>query len=35
LEDELLALKAEKAKQEGFLGLGETESFLEELLLNA
>ena len=31
-EDELLALKAEKAKQEGFIGMTESEALLEELL---
>ena len=32
LEDELLAFKAEKAKQEGFIGTIESEALLEELL---
>ena len=32
LEDELLALKAEKARQEGFIGMSESEALLEELL---
>ena len=32
LEDELLAFKAEKAQQEGFLGATESEALLEELL---
>ena len=32
LEDELLAFKAEKAQQEGFLGTTESEALLEELL---
>ena len=32
LEDELLAIKAEKAQQEGFIGISESEALLEELL---
>ena len=32
LEDELLAFKAEKAQQEGFIGMSESEALLEELL---
>ena len=32
LEDELLAIKAEKARQEGFIGISESETLLEELL---
>ena len=32
LEDELLAFKAEKAQQEGFLGTTGSEALLEELL---
>ncbi len=32
LEDELLAIKAEKARQEGFIGISESEALLEELL---
>lgn len=32
LEDELLALKAEQAQQEGFIGMSESEALLEELL---
>jgi prevent-host-death family protein len=32
LEDELLALKAEKAQQEGFIGESESEALLEKLL---
>ena len=32
LEDELLAIKAEKAQKEGFIGMSESEALLEELL---
>lgn len=32
LEDELLAIKAEKAQKEGFIGTSESEALLEELL---
>ena len=32
LEDELLAIKADKAQQEGFIGMSESEALLEELL---
>ncbi len=32
LEDELLAIKAEKARQEGFIGISESEALLENLL---
>ncbi len=32
LEAELLAIKAEKARQEGFIGISESEALLEELL---
>ena len=32
LEDEFLAIKAEKARQEGFIGRSESEALLEELL---
>ena len=32
LEAEILALKAEKAKQEGLIGISESEALLEELL---
>jgi prevent-host-death family protein len=32
LEDELLAFKAEKARQEGFIGMSESEVLLERLL---
>ena len=32
LEDQLLAIKAEKAQQEGFIGMSESEALLEELL---
>ena len=31
LEDEFLAIKAEKARQEGFIGISESEALLEEL----
>ncbi len=32
LEDELLAIKAEKARREGLIGITESEALLEELL---
>ena len=32
LEEELLAIKAEQARQEGFIGMSESEALLEELL---
>ena len=32
LEAELLAIKAEKARQEGFIGISESEALLEKLL---
>lgn len=32
LEAELLAIKAEKARQEGFIGMSESEALLEDLL---
>ncbi|MGL5836009.1 MAG: type II toxin-antitoxin system Phd/YefM family antitoxin [Waterburya sp.] len=32
LENELLALKAEKAKQEGFIGISESEALLSDIL---
>ena len=32
LEDKLLAIQAEKAKQEGFIGMSESEALLEGLL---
>ena len=32
LEEELLAIKAEQAPQEGFIGISESEALLEELL---
>ena len=32
LEDELLAIKADQAQQEGFIGMSESEALLEELL---
>lgn len=32
LENELLALKAEKAKQEGFIGISESETLLSNIL---
>ncbi len=32
LEDELLAMKVEKAKEEGFIGLSESEALLREIM---
>jgi prevent-host-death family protein len=32
LENQLLALKAEKARQEGFIGISESEALLSEIL---
>jgi prevent-host-death family protein len=32
LENQLLALKAEKAQQEGFIGISESEALLSEIL---
>ena len=32
LEDEFLAIKAEKARQEGFIGISESEALLEKFL---
>ena len=32
LEDKLLAIKAQKSQQEGFIGMSESEALLEELL---
>jgi PHD/YefM family antitoxin component YafN of YafNO toxin-antitoxin module len=32
LENELLALKAEKAQQEGFIGISESEALLSDIL---